>query len=54
MSAQLTTDHWPLTTAKKFVGPTRRLSSQSARAWDRCDGNTSAGVVTGRSAAQML
>jgi hypothetical protein len=38
----------------KRVGPTRRLSSPFAHAWDRGDGKTSAGVVTGRSARPGL
>ena len=39
---------------RKGVGPTRRLSSPFAHAWDRGDGKTSAGVVTGRSARPGL
>jgi hypothetical protein len=39
---------------RKRVGPTTRLSSPFAHAWDRGDGKTSAGVVTGRSARPGL
>jgi hypothetical protein len=37
-SCTWTPDSWPLTPATKFVGPTTRLSSPFAHAWDRGEG----------------